>query len=92
MKSIVSIRYLKRQLQEAAATKIQNAYRAHFFRVEVLQFGDINQQAYCVESDDSADQSLTESYMSYGTCKFCDDEGQKSLYYYSCEDSGSIYC
>ena len=92
MKSIVSIRYLKKQLQEAAANKIQKAYRDHIFRLKLLQFGDINRQAYCAESDDLADLSPSESYVSYKTCELCHDEGPKGLYCYSCEDSGSIYC
>ena len=79
MKSIVSIRYLKKHT--AAANKIQKAYRDHIFRLKLLQFGDINRQAYCAGSDDSADLSPSESYISYKTCELCHDKGPKGLHH-----------
>ena len=92
MKSIVSIKYLKQQLQEAAATKIAKAFRKLILKIKFLLFCEYRRQLSREQHNDSESQSSSASYNSSGSCQVCHDKGPKGLYCYSCEDSGSIYC
>ena len=85
------MKYLKQQLQEAAATKITKAFRKLILRIKWLQFCANQRQLFREQHNDSESQSSSASYISSGSCQVCHDKGPKGLYCHNCEDTGLIY-
>ena len=101
MKSITSILYLKRQLQEDPAYKSRGlkrelreatAYKIAttiFTLYRTSQLQHLLMQESLEEEESSHQKTSTEPL--YGTCHECSREGIKGCYCIGCEDSGYIY-
>ena len=97
MKSITSIVYLKRQLQEAPAYKRRGLHRelqvAAAYKIVTLYRTSQLQHLLMQESIEEVESShqSTSTEPSYGMCYECMREGIKGSYCIGCEDSGYIY-